>query len=149
LQFSANNNTHIRPSKSVTVGVGDRQNVPVDELLESGVGENLIDDPQADWRRDPFAGVQSAIDPDGFLAGAGGDLEGFQVATFGGGADLHQGDECGVGVGDLVEQCVDLVEFHEAVVDGHAWLTTSLLLHDLVFSALPQDGAARETRDSF
>jgi hypothetical protein len=135
------NNSHVSPRKRVTVGVGDGQDVPVDELLEFRAGENLIDDPEADGGSNPFTRVQSAIDPDGFFASAGGDLEDFQVATFGGGGELDQGDESGVGVGVLVEQGVDLVEFHVAIVDGLARLTASLLLDDLVLGALPQDGA--------
>jgi hypothetical protein len=142
--WCAINKTHIRPGEDVTVGVCDGQNVPVNELLESRVGENLIDDPQAHGRTDPFTGVQSAVDPDGFLAGAGRYFEHFHVAAFGGGSELLQGDESGVGVGQLVQQGVNFVEFHEAVVNGGARPTARLLLDDLVLGTLFQDGAASE-----
>jgi len=130
--------TYIRPRVGIAIGVGDGQDVPVDELLQGRVGNNLLHDSHADGGSDPFTGVDGAVDPDGLLAWAGGNLEGVHVTALGGKCDFSDGGDSGVGIGQLVHQSVDLFVLHVPVVDSSALLAGELLLQGRVLSALPQ-----------
>jgi hypothetical protein len=132
--------THVRPGVGISVRVANNNDVPVDKILESGVSENLINNPQAGRGSDPFAGVKGAVNPDGLLARSIGDLDGFNVATFGGVGDVDEGNGGWVGFSHFVQVGVDFIDVHEAVVDGHALFAGEFLLQDFMLGTFPLDG---------